>query len=71
MTDHVDDPGHQHTAPDHACRAVEPIPVLRLNTARGLSLLRFSAFALQVIADSSPDRPSMTLTRAALTRMSF
>ena len=34
MTDHVDDPGHQHTAPDHASRAAGPIPVLRLDTAR-------------------------------------
>ena len=34
MTDHLDDPGHQHTAPDHASRAAEPIPVLRLGTAR-------------------------------------
>jgi isopenicillin N synthase-like dioxygenase len=34
MTDHVDEPGHQHTAPDYASRAVEPIPVLRLDTAR-------------------------------------
>jgi isopenicillin N synthase-like dioxygenase len=34
MTDHVDDPGHQHTAPDHASRAAGPIPVLRLGTAR-------------------------------------
>jgi isopenicillin N synthase-like dioxygenase len=34
MTGHVDDPGHQPTAPDHASRAVEPIPVLRLGTAR-------------------------------------
>ena len=34
MTGHVDDPGHQHTAPDHACRAAGPIPVLRLGTAR-------------------------------------
>jgi hypothetical protein len=34
MTGHVDDPGHQHTAPDRACRAVEPIPVVRLDTAR-------------------------------------
>ena len=34
MTGHVDDPGHQHTAPDHASRAAGPIPVLRLGTAR-------------------------------------
>jgi isopenicillin N synthase-like dioxygenase len=34
MTNHVDDPGHQHTGPDHACRAVVPIPVLQLDTAR-------------------------------------
>ena len=34
MTGHVDDPGHQHTAPDRASGAAGPIPVLRLDTAR-------------------------------------
>jgi len=34
MTDHVDGPGHQHTAPDHASRSAGPIPVVRLDTAR-------------------------------------
>ena len=34
MTKHVDEPGHQHTAPDHDSRAAGPIPVLRLDTAR-------------------------------------
>ncbi len=34
MTNHVDDPGHQPTAPDHASQAAGPIPVLRLDTAR-------------------------------------
>jgi hypothetical protein len=34
MTKRVAEPGHQHSAPDHASQAVEPIPVLRLDTAR-------------------------------------
>lgn len=34
MTNHVDDPGHQPTAPDHASQAAGHIPVLRLDTAR-------------------------------------
>jgi isopenicillin N synthase-like dioxygenase len=33
MTEHVE-PGHQPTAPDRASRPAEPIPVLRLDTAR-------------------------------------
>jgi len=34
MTNHVDDPRHQRTAPYRACRAVVPIPVLHPDTAR-------------------------------------
>ena len=34
MTKRADEPGHQHSAPDHAFRAAEPIPVLRFDTAR-------------------------------------
>src|SRR6201986_595423 len=34
MTDHAGDPGHQHIAAGHACRAAGLIPVLHLGTAR-------------------------------------
>ena len=34
MTKHADEPGYQHIAPDRDPRAVEAIPVLRLDSAR-------------------------------------